>query len=104
MWILRDHEGRKVRLTRERLEHVLEHPEMEGLEPAIRSAVRFPQAVIGSSSDDEARLHYVGVQGTRVGDKLLCVVVKLRKDDAFVLTAYLTDKMKRGVQLWPRSE
>ena len=32
------------------------------------------------------------------------VVVKVAEDDAFVLTAYLTDKVKKGVQLWPRRE
>ena len=37
----------------------------------------------------------------RVGDKWLCVVVKYTADDAFVLTAYLTDKLKKGEQLWP---
>ena len=41
--------------------------------------------------------------GTRVGDKSLCVVVKFR-EDAFLLAAYLTDKMKRGVQRWPKKE
>ena len=36
-----------------------------------------------------------------VGDKYLCVVVKVLPADAFVLTAYLTDKVKKGEQLWP---
>jgi hypothetical protein len=40
--------------------------------------------------------------GTLVGDKYLCVAVKIRATDAFVLTAYLTDRVKRGVPLWPR--
>ena len=39
---------------------------------------------------------------TRVGDRYLCVAVKVAGDDAFVLTAYLTDRIKRGVALWPR--
>jgi len=39
--------------------------------------------------------------GTRVGDKWLCVVVKVSDADAFVLTASLTDKIKQGVRLWP---
>ena len=46
----------------------------------------------------ECREQYVG---TRVGDKYLCVVVKVVGDDAFVLTAYLTDTIKKGHQLWP---
>jgi hypothetical protein len=32
---------------------------------------------------------------------MLCVVVKYAQADAFVLTAYLTDKPKKGEQLWP---
>jgi hypothetical protein len=31
----------------------------------------------------------------------LRVVVKVLETDAFVLTAYLTDRIKRGVMLWP---
>ena len=38
-----------------------------------------------------------------MGDKYLCVVVKVVGTDAFVLTAYLTDTIKKGQQLWPPS-
>jgi hypothetical protein len=37
-----------------------------------------------------------------VGGKHLCVVVKVRQDDAFVVTAYLTDRVKKGTVLWPK--
>lgn len=40
---------------------------------------------------------------TLVGDKHLRVVVKTRPNDAFVITAYLTDSIKRGVLVWPRA-
>jgi hypothetical protein len=36
-----------------------------------------------------------------VGGKWLCVVVKYAESDAFVVTAYLTDKPKSGEDLWP---
>ena len=36
-----------------------------------------------------------------VGGKHLCVVVKVRQEDAFVVTAYLTDRVKKGILLWP---
>jgi hypothetical protein len=42
--------------------------------------------------------------GTRVGDKHLCVVVKVQEEDAFVVTAYLTDKAKKGKLLWPKGK
>ena len=38
---------------------------------------------------------------TAVGDKYFCVVVKVVGNDAFVLTAYLTDTIKKGRQVWP---
>ena len=74
---------------------------MVGLEQAIEDALAQPAAVVESFSDPQARLYYRFYVGTRVGDKYLCVVVKLLAGDAFVLTAYLTDKIKRGVQIWP---
>jgi hypothetical protein len=104
MKLLRDFEGLEIRLSDERLGHILEHPEMVGMETAIEATLRQPIAVIQSLSDPEAHLYYRYYVGTMVGDKFLCVVVKVAEDDAFVLTAYLTDKVKKGVRLWPRSE
>jgi hypothetical protein len=102
MRVLHDHEGLAIRLTDERLAHILEHPEMAGMEQAIEATLRSPERVVSSLSDPQARLYYRFYFGTRVGDRYLCVVVKVAGDDAFVLTAYLTDRIKRGVALWPR--
>ena len=103
MTVLHDYQGRLVRLTAERLSHILEHPEMAGLEQAIADTLRTPTLVIQSLSDPASALHYRFYLGTRVGDKWLCVVVKYSTLDTFVLTAYLTDKPKRGTQLWPKT-
>ena len=102
MLLLRDHQGREVRLTDERLAHIHEHAEMAGLDAALVETLRSPQFVIESFSDQATALHYRYYIGTRVGDKWLCVVVKYGALDAFVLTAYLTDKLKKGIQLWPK--
>ena len=102
MKLLRDFQGLSIRLTDERLAHILEHPEMAGMEPAIEETLLRPERVVASFSDPEARLYYRFYLGTRVGDKYLCVIVKMRDVDAFVLTAYLTDKIRKGVQLWPK--
>jgi hypothetical protein len=101
MTTLKDYQSRDVRLTDERLAHILEHPEMAGMEAALRETLEHPALVIQSRSDAEAELSYRFYLGTRVGDKWLCVVVKYAAEDAFVLTAYLTDKPKKGEQLWP---
>lgn len=102
MRILRDFQGLAIRLSDERLAHILEHPEMVAMESAIEQTLARPERVIESFSDPRAHLYYRYYLGTRVGGKYLCVVVKLTEVDAFVLTAYLTDTIKRGVMVWPR--
>lgn len=100
MKTLHDHQGLTIRLTDERLSHILEHPEMHGMESAIEETLQNPQEVIESFSDPEARLYFRFYFGTMVGDKFMCVVIKVHADDAFVLTAYLTDRIKKGVLRW----
>ena len=102
MRIIHDFQGLAVRLSDERLTHILEHPEMIGMEGAIEDTLAHPERVVQSFSNPEARLYYRFYVGTRVGNKYLCVIVKVQAEEAFVLTAYITDKIKRGVQLWPK--
>lgn len=104
MRLLHDLHGLAIRLTDERLAHILEHPEMTELEGAIEETLRHPEQIVESLSDPQARLYYRFYVGTRVGDKFLCVVVKVRETDAFVITAYLTDKIKKGLRLWPNEK
>ena len=101
MKVTLDHERRAIRLTDERLAHIREHPEMLGLELAIEDTLRRPEHVVESLSDPQARLYYRSCEGTSVGDKYLCVVVKVLAGDAFALTAYLTDTVKKGRLVWP---
>jgi hypothetical protein len=102
MRLLRDFQGLEVRLTDERLEHILEHPEMRGSEAAIGVTLAFPERVIESLFDPDIRLYYRFYRRTVA--KHLCVVVKINAEDAFVVTAYLTDSIKRGRRLWPETE
>ena len=104
MKMLADYQGLfTIRLTDERLTHIVEHPEMVGLEAAIEETLKNPNLVIQSVSDETARLYYRFYSGTRLGDKFVCVAVKVGTDDVFVLTAYLTDKPKKGTVLWNAS-
>jgi hypothetical protein len=73
---------------------------MVGQETRIAEALGEPDAVIQSRSDSEVRLYYRSYANTPVGAKLLCGVVKWRSDDAFLITAYYTDRRKSGVILW----
>ncbi len=101
MKTLKDCFGQTVRLTDERRAHILEHPEMQGLAAEIERVLLQPQLVRRSRSDEAVRLFYEFYAQTIVGGKWLCVVVKYAENDAFVVTAYLTDKPKAGEDLWP---
>jgi hypothetical protein len=101
MKTLTDCFGNQVRLTGERLAHILEHPEMASMAVEIEQVLRRPQLVRRSRSDAAVRLFYEFYARTVVGGKWLCVVVKYLPKQAFVVTAYLTDKPKVGEDLWP---
>ena len=94
--------GHKVRLTDERLAHILEHPEMGDMGAEIERVLREPHLVRRSRSDTAVQLFYEFYAQTIVDGKWLCVVVKYAENDAFVVTAYLTDKPKAGEDLWPK--
>lgn len=100
MRIFQDFRGRAIRFTDERLHHVLEHLEMAGMEASISEALLHPQRVVQSTSDANVCLYYRLYQNTMVSEKFLCVVVKTTSNDSFMITAYLTDKVKRGEVLW----
>ena len=64
--------------------------------------LRRPAEVRRSRTDETVQLFYEFQSHTMVGGKWLCVVVKYVAEDAFVITAYLTDKIKAGEVVWSR--
>jgi hypothetical protein len=98
---LQDCFGTAVSLSAERLSHILEHPEMLGMEAEIKVALTDPELVRRSRTDADVQLYYRFYHRTVIGGKWLCVVVKYRVSDAFVVTAYLTNQPKPGEDLWP---
>jgi|SRR5208337_3087260 len=99
----RDVNGRQVRLTDERWGHIeKEHPEMTGRLENIEATLLFPDKIIRSRTDAEVELFYRDYEATPVSHKLLCVVVKAVPDDSFMITAYFTDTVKKGLVLWEK--
>ena len=98
----RDCFGLEVLLTAERVVHILQHLEMAGMEGEIEHVLQNPAEVRVSRSDETVQLFYEFYSQTRVGEKWLCVVVKYQPEDAFVVTAYLTDQRKLGDTIWPK--
>ena len=100
--ILYDHTGKAVRLPDERLNHFLYRVVYAGLQDRLQETLREPDLVIQSNWDEQVTLSYRHYSGTRIGDKWLCIVVKHEGEDAFVLTAYPTDRIKEGTLIWKK--
>ena len=103
MRLLRDYRGRPIRLTDERLAHVLSHPEMMEMDKAIDETIANPEQIVESKTDNTVKLYYRSYSETKLGRKLLCVVVK-ESGNPFIVTAYLTDKIKGGRILWEKDK
>lgn len=97
--ILTDYEGRKIRLTEERWQNILSHPEMKDLSQLIPKTLSKPQIVRQSNTDETIYLYYCYQTQTIVGEKWLCVVVKILDNEAFIITPYLTNRLKKGKQI-----
>ena len=88
--------GKRIRLSSERLKHILKRPEMQNQLPKIRETLRNPLEVRKSNYDSSIHLYYKKYAGTPVGEKFLLVVVKVEIESPFVVTAFFTDKIKSG--------
>jgi hypothetical protein len=105
MKVVRDCFGASVRLTDERLAHILEHVEMAGMADGLERVLQTPSEVRRSRSDDDVRLFYEFYAETRVGGKWPCVVVftgrrfyHYRLPDGFGKSR--GDSMAEKVKIW----
>lgn len=88
----------------------MRHPYMVDMRETIGETLRDPEVVRLSNREPgpnpgQSRLYYRWYDGTAMGDKWVCVVALFRDDgDAFVLSAYVTERLKRGIELWRTTE
>ena len=99
----RDIYQRRIRLTIERQQHIVEdHPEMRNQLQEIEKTLLEPDIVVRSRTDPEVELFHRYYPSSPVSEKYMCVVVKASPEDPFVITAFFTDKVKRGEILWEK--
>jgi hypothetical protein len=100
--VLQDCFGRAVRLTDERTAHILEHTEMEGQLDKLEEVLQEPEVVVRSQRDPNVHLYHKHYAVTPVTDKYLLVAVKVAENDAFVVTAFFTNAVKKGEKVWEK--
>ena len=74
------------------------HPEIENRREELQACLRSPQMIRQSTQDKSVYLFYAERRPYH-----WCVVVKRTGDTGFVVTCYLTDKIKEGIAIWPTS-
>lgn len=99
---LRDRFGRAVRLTQERVEHILRHPELQGQIDKLEAVLREPDVIVKSLRDPDVHLYHKHYSESPVTEKYLLVAVKVKEPDAFIITAFFTDTVKVGERIWEK--
>ncbi|MEZ4727004.1 MAG: hypothetical protein R3E79_07715 [Caldilineaceae bacterium] len=95
-----DYQGRLIRLTAERKEHILEHPEMIGQLTLLEEVLANPELIIATNADSSVHVYHRFYSTTPVTSKYLQVAVKIVEDDAFILTAFFSSRQKKGTSIW----
>lgn len=76
----------------------IKHPVMEGREAEVQSTLSSPDAIRRSRANPAVYLFY----RLEHPGRWTCAVAKQLNHDGFLITAYLTDAIKEGEQLWTR--
>lgn len=75
----------------------VKHPAVKGKERAVKETLKNPDYIRKSKTDGKIYLFY-----KKQKKYYLCVVVRHLNGDGFMVTVYITDKIKEGEQLWPK--
>ena len=95
VWRFLDERGNEVRLTDERLWHILRgHPEMAFQMHRLAETLARPDAVTASRSTPAVHLCYRFYPDLRGRNRYICLVVKREVDYSFILTGYLARNIK----------
>lgn|SRR5574341_1286993 len=92
--------GFEVRTARAYWELIttIKHPVMAGRESEVRAVLETPDTIRVSKSDPDVYLFYKSEQP----DRWVCAVARRLDGEGFLITAYVTDAIKEGKQIWPR--
>src|ERR1035437_9674303 len=88
---------KKISISNEHWKHISEikHPEVNGLKDEIKHALINPIEIKRSNSDKNVYLYYI-----KHKSNLLCVVTRHLNGHGFIITAYITSKIKKGEIIW----
>lgn len=92
--------GFRVHVTRTYWQVItgIKHPIMAGREAEVQETLEQPDEIRRSKSDEDVYLFY----RTERPDRWICAVAKHTGETGLLITTYLTDAIKEGIQVWHR--
>jgi len=95
--------GKTIRLDEDRWKHALEHPEMVNQSSKIEETLVEPDEVRESAHGASIWLFYKLYTNSPVSEKYMLVVVEVLDGEGFIVTAFFTDKVKKGGLIWKKN-
>lgn len=91
--------GKRIRISHKHWDLIIQrkHLEVAGREHEVQMALCEAESVRTSQADDSVFLYY-----KRFGRYYLCVVCRHLNGEGFIITSYLTDRLKEGQEIWRR--
>jgi len=96
--------GKVVSLDVNRWKHVLSHPEMKNQRYRIKESLVNPDEIRESERSPQIWLFYKLYAKTPVTQKFMLVVVQVKDGEGFIVTAFFTDKIKKGDIIWKKNQ
>ncbi len=89
--------GKRIRVTKRYWKFIVEikHAYMDNKEQEVKEALTNPDEIRQSKKDDTVYLYYC-----HKGESSICVVCKHLNGQGYIITAYMTDRIKEGEQIW----
>ena len=93
--------GKHIEVSRSywRVITVLKHPSIATKQAEVQETLQTPDEIRRSVKGNKVFLYY-----KKYGSRYLCVIVRHRNGTGFIITAYLTKKIKEGIMLWQKKE
>ena len=90
-------DGKKISTTKRYWDLIVtwKHPAMKGKEGLVKETLTDPDEIRVSKSDKKVQMYY-----KKQGDAFVCVVVKLKNSEGFIITTYMTNIVKEGRIIW----
>jgi predicted glycosyltransferase len=101
-FVVNDKFGRKIKLTKERIWHIVRRPEMENEENNIKQTLNDPDEVVESFKSKTVIVFNKNYPEKELNEKYLMVAVKILNKHGFILTSYRSGRPKGGNVIWKK--